>query len=105
MATLLLRLLVPLLLLQLVSHLKKSFLQYSFPSREKHLSVKVHLQSQHWTHLMCHGLSRTLSRNRSTMGFSQLAQYSIVRLWAAVILGEKKQNKNENDDDKKTTPS
>lgn len=66
-----------LLLVQLISHLKKSFLQYSFPSREKHLSVKVHLQSQHWTHLMCHGLSRTLSRNRSTMGFSQLAQYSI----------------------------
>lgn len=62
----------------LVAYLKKSFLQYSFPSREKHFSVKVHLQSQHWTHLMCHGLSKTLSKNLSRIGFSQLAQWSIV---------------------------
>lgn len=96
MATLLLMLLV----VQLVSHLKKSFLQYSFPSREKHLSVKVHLQSQHWTHLMCHGLSRTLSRNRSTMGFSQLAQYSIACLQVAVILQQNTQTTTT-----KTTPS
>lgn len=93
MATLLLMLLV----VQLVSHLKKSFLQYSFPSREKHLSVKVHLQSQHWTHLMCHGLSRTLSRNRSTMGFSQLAQYSIACLQAAVNPPTKHTNDDDND--------
>lgn len=87
--------------MQLVSHLKKSFLQYSFPSREKHLSVKVHLQSQHWTHLMCHGLSRTLSRNRSTMGFSQLAQYSIACLRTAVILQKHTQTTTTT----KTTPS
>lgn len=61
------------------THLKKSFLQYSLPSREKHFSVNVHLQSQHWTHLMCHGLSSTLSRNLSTIGFSQLAHWSMVR--------------------------
>lgn len=79
-------LLLVLLQVQLVSHLKKSFLQYSFPSREKHLSVKVHLQSQHWTHLMCHGLSRTLSRNRSTMGFSQLAQNSIACLQVVAVI-------------------
>lgn len=60
------------------AYLKKSFLQYSFPSREKHFSVKVHLQSQHWTHLMCHGLSKTFNRNLSRIGFSQLAQWSIV---------------------------
>lgn len=60
------------------AYLKKSFLQYSFPSREKHFSVKVHLQSLHWTHLMCHGLSKTFSRNLSRIGFSQLAQWSIV---------------------------
>lgn len=98
MATLLLLLLAA----QLVSHLKKSFLQYSFPSREKHLSVKVHLQSQHWTHLMCHGLSRTLSRKRSTMGFSQLAQYSIACLRAAVIL---QQNTQTTTTTTKTAPS
>ncbi len=60
------------------AYLKKSFLQYSFPSREKHFSVKVHLHSQHWTHLVCHGLSKTLSKNLSRIGFSQLAQWSIV---------------------------
>lgn len=64
------------------AYLKKSFLQYSFPSREKHFSVKVHLQSQHWTHLMCHGLSKTLSKNLSRIGFSQLAQWSIVRSYS-----------------------
>lgn len=84
-------LLLVLLQVQLVSHLKKSFLQYSFPSREKHLSVKVHLQSQHWTHLMCHGLSRTLSRNRSTMGFSQLAQYSIACQQVVAVIPQKTQ--------------
>lgn len=38
----------------------------------------MHLHSQHWTHLMCQGLSRTLSRNLSRIGFSQLAHWSIV---------------------------
>lgn len=64
------------------AYLKKSFLQYSLPSREKHFSVKVHLHSQHWTHLMCHGLSKTLSKNLSRIGFSQLAQWSIVRSYS-----------------------
>lgn len=60
------------------TYLKKSFLQYNFPSREKHFSDKVHLQSQHWTHLTCHGLSKTLSRNLSRMGFSQLVHWSML---------------------------
>lgn len=58
--------------------LKKSFLQYSFPSREKHFSVRLHLHSQHCTHLMCHALSRTLRRNLSNIGLSQPAQWTIV---------------------------
>lgn len=60
------------------AYLKKSFLQYNFPSREKHFSDKVHLHSQQWTHLTCHGLSKTLRRNLSRMGFSQLAHWSMV---------------------------
>ena len=36
--------------ISMYAYLKKSFLQYSFPSREKHFSVKLHLHSQHCTH-------------------------------------------------------
>ena len=60
--------------ISMYAYLKKSFLQYSFPSREKHFSVKLHLHSQHWTHLTCHALSKTLRRNRSRIGLSHPAQ-------------------------------
>lgn len=56
------------------TNLKKSFLQKSFPSLEKHFSVSLALHSQHWTHLTCQGLSSTLSKKRSKMGRSQPAQ-------------------------------
>lgn len=59
------------------SYLKKSFLQYSLPSREKHFSVKLHLHSQHCTHLTCQALSSTLSRKRSRIGLSQPAQWTM----------------------------
>lgn len=59
------------------AHLKKSFLQQSRPSLEKHLSVKLHLQSQHCTHLACQALSKTLSRNLSRIGLSHPAQWTI----------------------------
>lgn len=58
-------------------YLKKSFLQYSLPSREKHFSVKLHLHSQHCTHLTCQALSSTLSRKRSRIGLSQPAQWTM----------------------------
>lgn len=59
------------------AYLKKSFLQYSLPSREKHFSVKLHLHSQHCTHLTCQALSSTLSRKRSRIGLSQPAQWTM----------------------------
>lgn len=59
------------------AYLKKSFLQYSLPSREKHFSVKLHLHSQHCTHLTCQALSNTLSRKRSRIGLSQPAQWTM----------------------------
>lgn len=59
------------------AYLKKSFLQYSRPSLEKHLSVKLHLQSQHCTHLACQALSKTLSKNLSRIGLSHPAQWTI----------------------------
>lgn len=65
------------------AYLKKSFLQYSLPSREKHFSVKLHLHSQHCTHLTCQALSSTLSRKRSRIGLSQPAQWTMALGWAA----------------------
>lgn len=62
----------------LLLYLKKSILQKSLPSLEKHLSVRLQLHSQHCTHLACHALSSTLSRNRSRMGRSQPAQWTIM---------------------------
>lgn len=59
------------------TYLKKSFLQYSFPSREKHLSVSVTLQSVHCTQRTCHAWSSTLSKNLSSIGLSQPAQVCI----------------------------
>ena len=61
-------------------------MQYSFPSREKHFSVKLHLQSQHWTHLTCQALSRTFRRNLSSIGLSHPAQWTIVFGLAPTIL-------------------
>lgn len=60
----------------LLSYLKKSFLQKSFPSLLKHLSAKAALQSWQRTHSACHVLSRTLRRNLSKIGLSQPAQAS-----------------------------
>lgn len=65
-----------------VSHLKKSFLQYSLPSREKHFSVRLHLHSQHCTHFTCQARSSTLSRKRSRIGLSQPAQWTMA--WAGL---------------------
>lgn len=59
------------------AYLKKSFLQYSLPSREKHFSVKLHLHSQHWTHLTCQALSSTLRRKRSRIGLWQPAHWTM----------------------------
>lgn len=61
-----------------VYYLKKSFLQYNFPSLEKHLSVSAHEQSVHWTHSTCQARSRTFKRYRSTIGPWQPAHSCIV---------------------------
>jgi len=58
------------------SHLKKSSRQNSWPSREKHLSVRGHLQSEHWTQLMCQTRSSTFNKNRSSIGPSHPAHIS-----------------------------
>lgn len=55
------------------TNLKKSARQNSFPSREKHFSVKFCLHSQHWTHFACQALSRTFKRNLSKIGRSHPA--------------------------------
>lgn len=55
------------------TYLKKSVRQYSLPSLEKHLSVRGHRQSEHWTHFTCHALSNTFNRNRSRIGRSHPA--------------------------------
>lgn len=60
------------------THLKKSVLQKSLPSLEKHFSTKVFWQSQHLTHFACHALSSTFRRNRSRMGESQPAHITIL---------------------------
>lgn len=59
------------------SYLKKSFRQNNLPSLEKHLSVRVVLQSEHCTHFACHALSKTFSRKRSRMGLSHAAHCTI----------------------------
>ena len=51
-----------------IIYLKKSLLQKSFPSLEKHFSVSVIPQSEHCTHCMCQALSKTFSKNRSRIG-------------------------------------
>ena len=66
------------------TYLKKSALQNSFPSREKHLSVSLDLHSQQCTHFTCHGRSRTFNRNRSKMGPLQPAHICTM-LTAAVL--------------------
>lgn len=63
--------------LSFIAYLKKSVLQYSLPSLEKHFSVKLHLQSQHCTHLACHARSSTFRRNLSRMGRSHPAHWSM----------------------------
>lgn len=40
--------------------------------------MRLQLQSQHWTHLACQALSSTLRRNRSRMGRSHPAQWTIM---------------------------
>lgn len=62
------------------THLKKSFLQKSFPSRLKHLSVSAPPQSEQRTHSACHVLSSTVTRNLPVMGFWQPAQHTIIFL-------------------------
>ncbi|TNN68833.1 hypothetical protein EYF80_020868 [Liparis tanakae] len=57
---------------------RKVTIRNSFPSLEKHFSVRLQLHSQHWTHLACHARSSTLRRNRSRMGRSQPAQWTIM---------------------------
>lgn len=56
------------------THLVKSSLQYSFPSRLKHFSERLLLQSAHFTHFACQARSKTLKMNRSSIGISQPAQ-------------------------------
>ena len=51
-----------------IIYLKKSLLQKSFPSLEKHFSVSVIPQSEHCTHCICQALSKTFSKNRSRIG-------------------------------------
>lgn len=58
------------------AYLIKSFLQKSFPSRLKHLSIKGPLQSLHRTQCWCHRRSHTFRRNFSKMGWLQPAQWS-----------------------------
>jgi len=55
------------------AYLKKSSLQKILPSLEKHLSVRLHWQSVHWTHLTCQTWSSTFSKKRSSMGCSHPA--------------------------------
>lgn len=45
-----------------ITYLKKSSLQNSFASLEKHLSCNVVLQSKQRTHSTCHARSKTFSR-------------------------------------------
>lgn len=52
-----------------IAHLKKSSLQNSLSSLEKHLSCSVVLQSKHLTQLACHARSNTFNRNLSRIGF------------------------------------
>lgn len=54
-------------------YLKKSSLQKSFASLEKHLSCNVALQSKQRTHSTCHARSKTFSRYWSIIGFSHPA--------------------------------
>lgn len=56
-----------------VTYLKKSFLQKSFASLEKHLSCNAALQSKQRTHSTCHARSKTFSRYWSIIGFSHPA--------------------------------
>lgn len=56
------------------NYLKKSSLQKSFASLEKHFSVSGARQSAHRTHAACHARSSTCKRNLSKMGLSQPAQ-------------------------------
>ena len=71
------------------THLKKSDLQKSFPSRLKHLSVRAQPQSEHRTHSACHVLSSTVTRNFPVMGFWQPLQHTIILpgLYTAAPLG------------------
>lgn len=55
------------------AYLKKSFLQKSFASLEKHLSCNAALQSKQRTHSTCHARSKTFSRYWSIIGFSHPA--------------------------------
>lgn len=55
------------------TYLKKSFLQKSFASLEKHLSCSAALQSKQRTHSTCHARSKTFSRYWSIIGFSHPA--------------------------------
>jgi len=59
-------------------YLKKSFLQNNFSSLVKHLSVSIALQSKHRTHAECQALSKTFTRNRSSIGFPQAAHVIIM---------------------------
>lgn len=66
--------------IKISTHLKKSFLQNSFPSRLKHLSVRLQWQSKQRTHSACQVRSSTFSRNLSRMGLSQPAHAMIIVL-------------------------
>lgn len=58
------------------TYLKKSFLQYNFASRLKHLSVNGCKHSQHLTQCACHTRSSTFNKNLSIIGLLQPAQGS-----------------------------
>ena len=62
------------------SYLKKSFLQKSLFSLVKHLSVRTVRQSKHLTHAECQDLSKTFTRNRSSIALSQAAHVIIMMI-------------------------
>lgn len=69
--------------------MKKSSLQNSLPSLEKHFSDKFNLQSKHCIQLWCHALSRTLYKYWSRIGRSHPAHLiNVLELLLLLLLVE-----------------
>jgi len=68
----------------IMTHLKKSVLQNSFPSLKKHLSESFALHSQHVTQSECQLALETHERYLSRMGLSHPLQ--LIMLWLKLSL-------------------